>query len=94
MLMQQRKMLGGTLSSLLNINSGCSFLSPFRHARRKVLSLPSSILLGPRAGAIDLRPFEQMEQQGHGPRASRTPDLVHMELRRVLGERRCECPRL
>ena len=67
-----------------SIDSGCSFLNLFRHGRCKVLSLFASVLLGFRTGAVDLCPFEQMEQQGYGPRTSQTQDLVHLELRCVL----------
>jgi len=67
-----------------SIDSRCSFLSLFRHGRRKVFNLLASVVLGLRTGAVDLRPFEQMEQQGYGPCPAKTQDLVHLELRCVL----------
>ena len=67
-----------------SIDSGGSFLTFFRHGRCKVFNLLAPVVLGFGTGAVDICPFEQMEQRGYGPRASQTQDLVHLELRCVL----------
>jgi len=75
-------------------DNGFFFLNFFRHVRRQVFDLLASVILGFRAGVVDLRPLEQMEQQGYGPCSSETQDLVHLELRCVLDKRRRERSRL
>lgn len=70
------------------------FLDLFHHGQRKLFGLFASVLLGIGARAIDTRAFEQMEQQGYGPRSSEIQDLDHLELCHVLVKRRGERSRL
>ena len=82
MLVRWREMYGRP-SLASNIDNSC-FLDFSHHARREVFDLLASVVLGFGARAVDLRPFEQMEQQGYGPCAPQTQDLDNLELRRVL----------
>lgn len=48
-------------------------------------------VMGARAGARHFRAEQQMEQQGHGPRAAASADMDDHELRYVLDLRRDQC---